>query len=92
MEKHGSDARGSVDDSWALSDLPREDFLSENSLPHASGRRQGGNASPLSVSALVPFATGGRASLSLILDQGSVKTFSVKGRIVNIFGSAWEAI
>lgn len=50
------------------------------------------HANPVSISELVPFATGGRTSFSLILDQGLVSSFSAKGHIVNISGFAMEAI
>lgn len=50
------------------------------------------HASPVSISEHVPFATGGRTSFSLILDQGLARSFSAKGYTVNISGFAMEAI
>ena len=53
-----------------------------------SGRRNG-RLKSLRISEPVLFALGGRTSLSFVLDQGLVTTFSAKGHVVNILGFAW---
>ena len=55
-----------------------------------SGRRW--RLKPLTISEPVLYALGDRTSLSFVLDQGLVKSFSAKGHVVDIIGFAWEAI